>query len=277
MIEALGHQLKVYNYSSEKDKMFVPSRACCACGTNGPRTLDEYEIHSLQLGLQVDVVRDARPAAHPARVDREVARRDGAPLPAGRTPERAVRSAEFSVASHVGDLARAERAYTAWLAADRDTMADCHACELHSQGEWQAERGRDAEALDLWGPVPGGRVHLRPRTAHRPRVLPGPPAAPGAGRRGARPSPAGFPAHARPMESMRGAYADHVEFCALSGNEARGLELLAERPAYFTDSGNPRSGLEFLSVVTLLMDLADRAGARRPAGAGTGRPALDGA
>ncbi|NJP71457.1 hypothetical protein HCJ99_11300, partial [Streptomyces sp. C1-2] len=24
LIEALGHQLKVYNYSSEKDKMFVP-------------------------------------------------------------------------------------------------------------------------------------------------------------------------------------------------------------------------------------------------------------
>ncbi|WP_206306996.1 hypothetical protein [Streptomyces sp. F001] len=25
------------------------------------------------------------------------------------------------------------------------------------------------------------------------------------------------------MESMRGAYADHVEFCTLTGNEARGL------------------------------------------------------
>jgi tetratricopeptide (TPR) repeat protein len=56
------------------------------------------------------------------------------------------------------------------------------------------------------------------------------------------------------MESMRGAYADHVEFCALSGNEARALELLAERPAYFTDSGDPRSKLDFMAVTALLMD-----------------------
>lgn len=58
----------------------------------------------------------------------------------------------------------------------------------------------------------------------------------------------------RSMESMRSAYADHVEFCALSGNEARGLELLAERPAYFTDDGHPRSRLDFTAVVALLMD-----------------------
>ena len=56
------------------------------------------------------------------------------------------------------------------------------------------------------------------------------------------------------MESMRGAYADHVEFCALTGNEARALEMLAERPAYFTDSGDPRSKLDFMAVVALLMD-----------------------
>jgi hypothetical protein len=45
-----------------------------------------------------------------------------------------------------------------------------------------------------------------------------------------------------------------VEFCALTGNEARGLELLAERPAYFTDDGQPQSKLDFMSVVALLMD-----------------------
>ncbi|WP_422125819.1 hypothetical protein, partial [Streptomyces graminilatus] len=32
------------------------------------------------------------------------------------------------------------------------------------------------------------------------------------------------------------------------------LELLAERPAYFTDTGQPRSRMDFLAAVTLLMD-----------------------
>jgi tetratricopeptide (TPR) repeat protein len=150
-------------------------------------------------------------------------------------------------------MTRAERAYAAWLAADRDTMADCHACELHGQGWWQAQRGEDVRALELWQPVLEGEYTCahEPHTALASSLLP----LLRLGRldearahhlRGFR--------LVRPMESMRGAYADHVEFCSLTGNEARGLELLAERPAYFTDSGEPRSKLDFMSVVALLMD-----------------------
>ncbi len=84
VIEALGHQLKVYNYSSEKDKMFVPFARLLRMWDERPEDFDEYEVPLAALGLQVGVVRDAGPATHPARVDREVARRDGAPLPAGR-------------------------------------------------------------------------------------------------------------------------------------------------------------------------------------------------
>ncbi len=132
-------------------------------------------------------------------------------------------------------------------------MADCHACELHTQGEWQVRRERDADALELWKPVLEGEFTC----AHEPHTVLASSLAPllrlGRTEEARAHHLRGFRL-VRPMESMRGAYADHVEFCALSGNEARGLELLAERPAYFTDSGNPRSGLDFLSVVTLLMD-----------------------
>ena len=50
----------------------------------------------------------------------------------------------------MGDTERAELAFTAWLDADRDDMADCHACELNGQGWWHAVRGRDEEALGVW-------------------------------------------------------------------------------------------------------------------------------
>ncbi|MCX5237913.1 tetratricopeptide repeat protein [Streptomyces prunicolor] len=253
VIEALGHQLKVYNYSSEKDKMFVPFARLLRMWDERPEDFDEYEVHSLHWVFKwMSSGMLGQPHIPLASIEKWLGEMEHRYRLAGHS-ERAVRSAEFSVASHVGDLARAERAYAAWLAADRDTMADCHACELHTQGEWQVQQERYAEALDLWAPVLGGEFTC----AHEPHTVLASSLTPllhlGRADEARAHHLRGFRL-VRPMESMRGAYADHVEFCALSGNEARGLELLAERPAYFTDSGNPQSGLDFLAAVTLLMD-----------------------
>ncbi|MEV1083672.1 tetratricopeptide repeat protein [Streptomyces sp. NPDC050211] len=253
VIEALGHQLKVYNYSSEKDKMFVPFARLLRMWDEHPEDFDEYETHSLHWVFKwMSSGMLDQPHIPLASVEKWLGEMEHRYRLAGHS-ERAVRSAEFSVAAHIGDVDRAERAYAAWLAADRDTMADCHACELHGQGWWQAERGQDAAALELWAPVLEGEFTC----AHEPHTVLASSLVPllRLGRldearanhlRGFR--------LVRAMESMRGAYADHVEFCALTGNEARGLELLAERPAYFTDTGHPRSRLDFMSVVALLMD-----------------------
>ncbi|MGV9451402.1 tetratricopeptide repeat protein [Streptomyces sp. NPDC003635] len=253
VIEALGHQLTVYNYSSEKDKMFVPFARLLRMWDERPEDFDEYEAHSLHWVFKwmTSGMLD-QPHVPLASIEKWLGEMEHRYRLAGHS-ERAVRSSEFSVAAHIGDVERAERAYSAWLAADRDSMADCHACELHGQGWWQAERGRDERALELWAPVLEGEFTC----AHEPHTalassltsllrLGRVDEARAHHLRGFR--------LVRPMESMRGAYADHVEFCALTGNEARGLELLAERPAYFTDTGHPRSRLEFLSVVTLLME-----------------------
>jgi len=253
VIEALGHQLKVYNYSSEKDKMFVPFARLLRMWDERPGDFDEYETHSLHWVFKwMSAGMLDQPHVPLSSIEKWLGEMEHRYRLAGHS-ERAVRSAEFSVAAHVGDIPRAERAYTAWLAADRDTMADCHACELHGQGWWQAERERDAEALRLWRPVLEGEFTC----AHEPHTVLASSLLPllrlGRVDEARANHLRGFRL-VRSMESMRGAYADHVEFCALTGNEARGLELLAERPAYFTDTGHPRSRLDFLAVVTLLMD-----------------------
>ncbi|MFD8304892.1 tetratricopeptide repeat protein [Streptomyces sp. NPDC059690] len=252
VIEALGHQLKVYNYSSEKDKMFVPFARLLRMWDERPEDFDEYETHSLHWVFKwMSSGMLDQPHVPLASIEKWLCEMEHRYRLAGHS-ERAVRGAEFSVAAHVGDVARAERAYAAWLAADRDSMADCHACELHGQGWWQAERGRDAEALLLWRPVLEGEFSC----AHEPHTVLASSLVPllRLGRTDdARANHLRGFRLVRPMESMRGAYADHVEFCALTGNEARGLELLAERPAYFTDTGHPRSRLDFLAVVALLM------------------------
>lgn len=253
VIEALGHQLKVYNYSSEKAKMFVPFARLLRMWDERPEDFDEYETHSLHWVFKwVSAGMLDQPHVPLASVEKWLGEMEHRYRLAGHSA-RAVRSAEFSVAAHVGDLERAERAFGAWLAADRDTMADCHACELHGQGWWRAERGRDAEALALWAPVLEGEYTC----AHEPHTVLASSLVPLLRLDRLEEARAhhlrGFRL-VRSMESMRGAYADHVEFCALTGNEARGLELLAERPAYFTDEGHPHSRLEFLSVVVLLME-----------------------
>jgi tetratricopeptide (TPR) repeat protein len=253
VIEALGHQLKVYNYSSEKAKMFVPFARLLRMWDERPEDFDEYETHSLHWVFKwMSSGMLDQPHIPLASIEKWLGEMEHRYRLAGHS-ERAVRSAEFSVAAHIGDVARAERAYAAWLAADRDAMADCHACELHGQGWWQGERGRDAAALELWAPVLEGEYTC----AHEPHTVLASSLVPllrlGRVDEARANHLRGFRL-VRAMESMRGAYADHVEFCALSGNEARGLELLAERPAYFTDDGQPRSKLDFMAVVALLMD-----------------------
>jgi tetratricopeptide (TPR) repeat protein len=253
VIEALGHQLKVYNYSSEKDKMFVPFARLLRMWDERPEDFDEQEIHSLHWVFKwMSAGMLDQPHIPLASIEKWLGEMEHRYRLAGHS-ERAVRGAEFSVAAHLGDLERAERAYAAWLAADRDNMADCHACELHSQGWWRAERDADAEALELWRPVLEGEYTC----AHEPHTVLASSLLPllrlGRADEARAHHLRGFRL-VRAMESMRGAYADHVEFCALSGNEARALELLAERPAYFTDSGDPRSKLDFMAVVAILMD-----------------------
>ncbi|MGX1272581.1 tetratricopeptide repeat protein [Streptomyces phaeoluteigriseus] len=253
VIEALGHQLKVYNYSSEKDRMFVPFARLLRMWDERPEDFDAHETHSLHWVFKwMSAGMLDQPHIPLASVEKWLGEMEHRYRLAGHS-ERAVRSAELSVAAHVGDLERAERAFAAWLAADRDSMADCHACELHGQGWWRAEQGRDAEALQLWAPVLEGVYTC----AHEPHTALASSLVPllrlGRLEEARAHHLRGFRL-VRAMESMRGAYADHVEFCALTGNEARGLELLAERPAYFTDDGQPRSRLDFLSVVVLLME-----------------------
>ncbi|MFJ4716199.1 tetratricopeptide repeat protein [Streptomyces sp. NPDC088785] len=253
VIEALGHQVQMYNYSSEKDKMFVPFARLLRMWDEHPEEFDAYEAHSLHWvfkWMSAGMLR--QPHIPLASIEKWLGEMEHRYRVAGHS-ERAVRMSEFFVADHLGDEQRATRAYEAWLAADRDEMADCHACELNGQGVRQSELRADERALELWRPVLEGEhtcAH-EPHAALAASLLPllrlnRPQEARAHHLRGYR--------LVRQMESMRGSFASHVEFCALTGNEARAVELLAERPAYFTDSGNPAGLMDFLSVTALVMD-----------------------
>ncbi|WP_137993132.1 tetratricopeptide repeat protein [Streptomyces vilmorinianum] len=253
VIAALGHQLQVYNYSSEKAKMFVPFSRLLGMWDENPADFDAYETHSLHWVFKwVSSGMLDQPHIPLASIEKWLGEMERRYRLAGHS-ERAVRQGEFRVARHIGDRERAARAYAAWLAADRDRMADCHACELHGQGAWSVELGDDEQALKTWAPVLDGEHAC----AHEPHAVLASSLLPlvrlGRAEEARTNHLRGYRL-VRPMESMRDAVALHIEFCALTGNEARGLEILAERPGFFTDRGDPDSHLDFLAVTALLTD-----------------------
>ncbi|MBT2402793.1 MULTISPECIES: tetratricopeptide repeat protein [unclassified Streptomyces] len=166
--------------------------------------------------------------------------------------ERPVRESELWFADSIGDDERAERAYARWQAADRDDMSDCHACELNGQGHYAMLRGDDARALEVWQPVLAGdktcaeephrvlAIALLPllrlgrldeaRTQHL---------------RGYR--------LARGKESLLPSIGKHIEFCALTGNEPRGLEILAEHAAHVGPLANVDDQLAFHGGILVLL------------------------
>ncbi|MFJ6769392.1 tetratricopeptide repeat protein [Kitasatospora sp. NPDC091257] len=150
-------------------------------------------------------------------------------------------------------------AYELWAARPRSELSDCHACETRARARHFIAAGDDARALEVIAPVLDGRSgceqepYLSQATALLAQL-----------RRGrldeARSGHLSGYRYARGKASMLNAVGLHIEFCALSGNEPRGLELLAENRDLFAVTGEPAARLGFLTGVEVLLALLARAG-----------------
>lgn len=143
---------------------------------------------------------------------------------------RALHRREFTAATHAGDQERAATAHTAWLAAPHDTLADCHACESAAWGTGLLAEGEDEAALHAWQPALRGEHTCpgRPDDALALSLLP----LTRLGRTDeARLHHIRGYLLTRDDEGARGALADHLAFCARTGNEPRALEILDEQNA----------------------------------------------
>ncbi|MER5482504.1 tetratricopeptide repeat protein [Streptomyces sp. NPDC002812] len=249
---ALDNQINAYLYSSESPKMLVPFARLLQEYDKDPAAFDEWDAHSLfwqfkwiasAIGHSPEI-----PLESAAGWLDEMERRYRI---AGYS-ERPVREAELWLADATADDERAGRAYTRWQAADRDDMSDCHACELNSQGHYAMLRGDDAEALEVWQPVLSGEQtcaeepHRILATSLLPLVRLGRfDEARSAHLRGYR--------LARDKESLLPSVGRHIEFCALTGNESRGLEILAEHAAHVAPLANLSDQLAFHGGILVLL------------------------
>ncbi|ACU69221.1 conserved hypothetical protein [Catenulispora acidiphila DSM 44928] len=165
---------------------------------------------------------------------------------------RAVHAQRFRIAEHLGDTAQAEVHFGRWLSADRDLMSDCRACEHLTQGVWRAENGDDLAAMRLWRPTVENEISCLDEPAStlaaslKPLLR-------------LRRYDEARSNHLRGYRLLRGhvelrtAFGRHIEFCVLSGNGERALEILAENRRLFDPPYEPLDYLEFLSCVALLL------------------------
>ncbi|AXE27118.1 tetratricopeptide repeat protein [Streptomyces globosus] len=250
--EALDNLITSYLHSAESSKMLVPFARLLQEYDQDPGSFGRWDVHTLfwQFKWIGTAIGDSPeiPLDSARGWLEEMERRYRL---AGYS-ERPVREAEMWLADATGDDERADRAMRAWLAAERDAMSDCHACELNSQGQYAALRGDDARALELWQPVLTGGLTCaeEPHRVLAASLLP-------LLRLGrldeARRNHIRGYRLARGNESLLPSVGRHIEFCALSGNESRGLEILAEHAGHLGALANADDQLDFHGGVLVLL------------------------
>ncbi|WP_328926547.1 tetratricopeptide repeat protein [Streptomyces sp. NBC_00190] len=263
--ETLDNLIHAYLWSSESSKLLVPFARLLQEYDKDPGAFSEWDAHSLfwQFKWVATAIADSPgvPLESATGWLDEMERRYRI---AGYS-ERPVREAELWLADAMGDDERAERAFGHWLAAERDDISDCRACELNGQGQYAVLRGDDAKALEIWKPVLAAEQtcaeepHRVLATSLMPLLRLGRTAEARSNHlRGYR--------LARGNDSLLPTVGKHIEFCALTGNESRGLEILAEHASHVGPLANVDDQLAFHGgILVLLRRLMDLGHGRIPA------------
>ncbi|AZK96876.1 tetratricopeptide repeat protein [Streptomyces tsukubensis] len=262
--QSLMGLIDAYEHSAERTRILVPFARLLQEYDRDPGAFTSWEVHSLfwRFKWVTGGILDS-PDIPLASVERWLTDMERRYRLAGHS-ERAVRQAEQLLAEATGDEERTDRAFAAWLAADRDAMSDCHACELNDQGRYRAVRGDDAGAIRLWGPVLAGDEDCleEPHRVLAHSLLP----LLRLGRADeARANHLRGYRMARGNESLLRSIGAHIEFCALTGNESRGLEILAEHAGHLGALVDVDAQLDFnAGILVLLRRLKDTGHGDRP-------------
>jgi tetratricopeptide (TPR) repeat protein len=188
---------------------------------------------------------------------------------------RPVHAHRSRLARSLGDDATASALMEAAIAAPRDKMSDCAACEQNGFGESRAAAGDDEGALEHWRPVLDGskRCMEEPHRTLSRALLP----LLRTGRADdARSAFLRGYEMARQNISLMPSVGRHIEFCALTGNEPRGLEILSAHSPWLAETTvDATTRLSFIGGARVLLGRLDDLGhGDLPVGAGTVRTAL---
>jgi tetratricopeptide (TPR) repeat protein len=164
----------------------------------------------------------------------------------------AVYAARCRMAWHLGDEAGVAEWLHRWRTTPRDDLSNCQACDIGSQASVLAGLGREEEAVALAEPVVSGRFtcYSQPQNILCTMLL----LYVRTGR-----LDAAADAHRRAYRMVQGKVADlddlgdHLRFCALTGNETRGLEILKRELPLLDRPPSPDHARRFMAGAALLL------------------------
>lgn len=257
-----------YMFGGPCSRVFVPFARCLADHDANPAAYEPWvNQHLLQSYTQVMNAAISSPEISLAQVEGMLQdmsaryERAGAGL-------RLVYTYRCLVAVHVGDEDAARHWYDQWLSAPPDTEYGCVPCEPTDQAAYLIWLGREAEAIEVAAPVLDGSLvcseqpqsiltalmvpyarageHELAMRAHRRayRVLGGP--------AGSMSNIRGAEYYSTGPVALRG-LADHVEFCARTGNEVRGLELFDRHIGQLDRPPSAEAEMRFAASAALLL------------------------
>jgi tetratricopeptide (TPR) repeat protein len=246
-----------YIYGGEPAKVFVPFAWCLSVHDKG----EADPHHDSSLLWNFKAISHALLKFPEVPLDRVLAVLDDMERryrAAGHTMN-PVHMCRAKVAHHVGDDALAAEQYRLWCAAPRGEMADCAGCEPTAKIVFLTDDDRDDDAIALARPVLGGQLtcHEQPASILTGLLF--------SYVRTGRLAEAAD-AHRTAYRQMRVHRADlsdiatHVTFCALTGNEARAVELLTRHRPWLDEAPSPSAEMWFAASAALALRRAGDSG-----------------
>ncbi|MEU5910861.1 hypothetical protein [Micromonospora sp. NPDC047527] len=261
-----------YVYGGEPAKSFVSFSWCLSEFDRDPQPYHQGHLHQLLWHFKYMVSGLLKFPEVP--LDRTYAVLDDMErrYRAGGHSLQTVHKHRFRVADHVGDAEAAAHWYRLWQTTPRDDLSDCAGCDPTSQVGYLAETGRDAEAVALAEPVLAGRLTCTEQPQAILTALLLPYLRTGRGE-------AARDAHREAYRRLRGNLADlwdigdHIEFCTLTGNEGRAVELVERHLDWLDRPPSPAAAMHFAATAAAALRQAGTATLYRRAA--EGRPAAE--
>lgn len=243
---------EAYQFGSEPAKSFATFSRCVSDYDAEPELFGQWQAHTLlwQYKWIVGSMRDF-PQVPLSRAYDALAEMERRYREAG-VGLHAVYSQRCSVAEHVGDRKTAEEWYHHWSTTPRDQMSDCEGCDPDGKVIHLAWTGRDEEAVELAAPVIAGQLICENQPQSILSCLLMPYVRTGRHAEAAR-------AHLKAYRLIQasphytGDLDVHLEFCARTGNESRGLEIFQRELPRVEERATPRVLMNFLAAAGLLM------------------------
>ncbi len=249
--DARMHGTQAYVYGGEPSRSFATFAWCLAEFDRDPVT---YQRHQRNLLWHFKFMVSALTKFPEISIDRTYEVLDDMQRRWQETGHsmQAVHAYRHRVARHIGDLDAAERYYAQWCAAPRDDLSDCSGCDPSGKAYWLYLRGRDEEAVALGDPVLSGRLTCSEQPQDMLATLMVPYLRTGRLDQARDAHRHAYRLH-RPNLADLGSIADHIEFCARTGNQARAVEMVERHLGWLDRAPSPWVAMVFAAASSLAL------------------------